>query len=123
MHELSVAQSIIEIAEASASTQNCSSIQTIKIRLGEFTTIVPKALEFAFEVARRETLAENARLEIESIPMVTRCALCGTVNDPVREIRLLCPHCGLPLEIVSGEELQVEYIEVESESEGTEWIA
>lgn len=123
MHEISVAQSIIEIAEANARKHNCRRIQIIKIRLGEFTTIVPEALEFAFEVARRETLAEDATLEIESIPMVTRCALCGTVNDPVREIRLLCPHCGLPLEIVSGEELQVEYIEVDGEFERTEWIA
>lgn len=123
MHEISVAQSIIDIAETNARKQNCTHIQTIKIRLGEFTTIVPDALEFAFEVARRGTLAEDATLEIESVPMVTRCALCGRVSDPVRQICLLCPYCGLPLEIVSGEELQVEYIEVTSESERNEWIA
>jgi len=117
MHELSIAQSIVEIAEAKAREQNYGCIQTIKIRLGEFTTIVPEALEFAFEAARRETLAENARLEIERVPMVVRCVTCGSVTDPVREVCLICPYCGLPLEIVSGEELQVEYIEVESEAE------
>lgn len=123
MHEISVAQSIIDIAEANARKQNCRCIQTIKIRLGEFTTIVPEALEFAFEIARRGTLAEDATLEIESVPMVTRCALCGNVSNPVRQICLLCPKCGLPLEIVSGEELRVEYIEVKSECERNEWIA
>lgn len=116
MHELSIAKSIIEIAEAKAREENSRYIQAIKVRLGEFTTVVREALEFAFEVARRETLAENARLEIESVPMVVRCVACGSVSDPVREVCLICPHCGLPLEVVSGEELQVEYIEVESET-------
>jgi hydrogenase nickel incorporation protein HypA/HybF len=117
MHEISIAQSIIEIAEAQAREANSPCIQTIKIRLGEFTTIVPEALEFAFEVARRDTLAGNARLEIAIVPLVVRCAACGPVTDPVRALCLICPQCGLPLEIISGEELQVEYIEIESESE------
>ena len=113
MHEISIAQSIIEIAEAKAREVNSRSIQAIKIRLGEFTTVVREALEFAFEVARRETLAEKATLEIESVPMVVRCVVCGPVTNPMREVCLICPQCGLPLEVVSGEELQVEYIEVE----------
>jgi len=117
MHEISIAKSIIEIAEAKAREENSRCIQTIKIRLGEFTTVVREALEFAFEVARRETLAENARLEIENMPMVLRCVHCGRVNAPVRAVCLICPLCGLPLEIVSGEELQVEYIEIEREAE------
>jgi len=116
MHEISSAQSIIDIAEAKAREENSRSIQTIKIRLGEFTTIVREALEFAFEVARRETLAENARLDIERVPMALSCVLCGPVTDPVREICLICPQCGLPLKVVSGEELHVEYIEVDSVS-------
>jgi len=115
MHELSIAQSIIEIAEAKAREENSRCIQTIKIRLGEFTTVVREALEFAFEVARRDTLAETARLEIESAPMVVRCVMCGLVTEPAREVCLICPQCGLPLEVVSGEELQVEYIEVEDQ--------
>lgn len=117
MHEISVAQGIIEIAEAKAREANSQCIQTIKIRLGEFTTIVREALEFAFEVARRETLAENARLEIETVPMVVRCVTCGPVTDPVRSVCLICPQCGLPLEIIAGEELQVEYIEIEPKVE------
>ena len=117
MHEISIAQSIIEIAEAKAREQNSRCIQVIKIRLGEFTTVVREALEFAFEVARQETMAENARLEIETVPMVVRCVACGPVTDPVREVCLICSACGLPLEVVAGEELQVEYIEVESVAE------
>ena len=116
MHEISIANSIIEIAEAKAREQNSGRIQVIRIRLGEFTTVVREALEFAFEVARRKTLAESAQLEIEIVPMTVRCVTCGCVKDPVRSVCLICPRCGLPLEVVSGEELQVDYIEVESAS-------
>jgi hydrogenase nickel incorporation protein HypA/HybF len=123
MHELSIAQSLIDIAENTARVENCGRIQAIKIRLGEFTTIVREALEFAFEIARIGTMAENARLQIESIPMEVECVLCGPGVVPLRAICLLCPRCGLPVKIVSGEELQVEYVDFESKTEGVAWNA
>lgn len=113
MHEISIALSIIEIAESKAREQNSRCIQTIKIRLGEFTAVVKEALEVAFEVARQGTLAENARLEIEKVPMIVRCVTCGPIANPMRSVCLVCSQCGLPLEIISGAELQVEYIEIE----------
>lgn len=123
MHEISIAESIIAIAEAAARKQKALSIQGIKIRLGEFTTIARVALEFAFEIARQDTLATDARLEIEIVAMVVHCVLCGQVDEPVREVCLICPQCGFPLKIVSGEELQVEYIEVEPQAERESWNA
>jgi hydrogenase nickel incorporation protein HypA/HybF len=84
---------------------------------------VREALEFAFEVARRGTLAENASLEIEAVPMAVECLVCGAVTESVQAVCLICPQCGLPLQIVSGEELQLEYIEIEFDSEGLQWIA
>jgi hydrogenase nickel incorporation protein HypA/HybF len=121
MHEISIAEGIIDIAEAKAREQKSLCIQVIKIRLGEFTTIAREALEFAFEVARQGTLAADSRLEIESVPMVVHCVLCGAIENPVRQVCLICPQCGLPLTIISGEELQVEYIEVESQAERESW--
>ena len=121
MHEISIAESIIQIAEAKAREQGARSIQVIKLRLGEFTTIVPEALEFAFEIARQGTLAEFARLEIEIVPMVVRCVVCERDTKPMNGIRLTCTECGFPMEIVSGEELQIEYIEIETEEERLQW--
>jgi hydrogenase nickel incorporation protein HypA/HybF len=113
MHELSIAESIIELSLEKAREQNACSIQKVKVRLGEFTTIAREALEFAFEVARKGTLAANAQLEIEIVPMVTRCVSCGPVKDFAREVRLICTRCGLPLEVVAGAELQLEYVDLE----------
>ncbi len=113
MHELSIAQDIIELAEAKARERNSPAIQKIKVRLGEFTTVAKEALEFAFEAARTGTLAAGAELEIEIVPMLTRCVSCGSVCDPVHEVCLICSRCGLPLEVVAGGDLQLEYIDLE----------
>ncbi len=121
MHEISIAESIVQIAEAKAREQNARSIQVIKLRLGTFTTIVPEALQFAFEICRDGTLSRNARLEIETVQMVVRCVVCEASTRPVRGVCLICERCGFPLEIVCGEELQIEYIEVDSEKEGALW--
>ena len=121
MHEISIAISIVDIAEASARKQGACSIQLIKLRLGEFTTIVQEALEFAFEIARQDTMAAHATLAIETVPMIVQCLSCGVIPNPVRDIILSCPHCGLPLKIIAGEEIQLEYIEVETEP--IAWIA
>ena len=113
--------SISQIAEAKAREQNARSIQVIKLRLGTFTTIVPEALQFAFEIVRQGTLSRAARLDIEIVPMVVRCVVCEASTQPVRGVCLICGQCGFPLEIVSGEELQIDYIEVDSEKEGAQW--
>jgi hydrogenase nickel incorporation protein HypA/HybF len=113
MHELSLVMSIIEISEATAREHRAGSIRSIKLRLGEFTSVVREALVFSFEVARQGTLAAHATLEIEDVPLVTRCGSCGSTARPSGDICLLCPGCGVPLEVISGEELQVEYIELD----------
>jgi hydrogenase nickel incorporation protein HypA/HybF len=121
MHEISIVESILDIAEAKARDQDSSSIRVIKIRLGEFTTIVREALEFSFDIARQGTLAEHAILEIEIVPMVIECVVCNAVTRPERTLHLICAQCGFPLKVVSGEELEVEYIELETETERLAW--
>lgn len=121
MHEISIAESILQIAETNAREQGARSIQVIKLRLGTFTTIVAESLQFAFEIARQGTLAQDARLEIEVVPMVVRCVVCRVSRQPSGGIRLVCEQCGFPLEIVSGEELRIEYIEVDFAEEGSLW--
>ncbi len=121
MHEISIAESIIQIAESKANQQNARSVQIIKLRLGTFTTIVAESLQFAFEVARQGTLSHRARLEIEIVPMVVRCVVCEESIQHLQGICLICQVCGFPLEIVSGEELQIEYIEVDLGEEKSPW--
>ena len=113
MHEISIIESILEVAEEKAREVNSPSIKVIKLRLGQFTNIARESLEFAFEVARLGTLAECARLEIEVVPMVLHCVVCNSRAQPTRAISLICAQCGFPLKIISGKELQIEFIQNE----------
>jgi hydrogenase nickel incorporation protein HypA/HybF len=112
MHELSIAESIIDLAVEEAKKRNSPAVVTIKLRLGEFTGVVREALEFGFEVARRGTLAEAATLEIEVVPLKTRCSQCNLVARPIDDFSMLCAACGNWVEIISGREMQVEYLEL-----------
>jgi hydrogenase nickel incorporation protein HypA/HybF len=94
MHELSLAQAVIEIAEAEAKKHSAPAVATVKLRLGEFAGVVREALEFGFEFARRGTAVEGARLEIETVPLKTRCPHCKTVGRPIEDFCLICPTCG-----------------------------
>jgi hydrogenase nickel incorporation protein HypA/HybF len=120
MHEISIAESIVGIAEARARDRDALSVRVIGIRLGEFTNIVREALEFAFEIAREGTMADRARLDIEVVRMRLFCVVCEAVTEPVRGVCLICAQCGFPLKIVAGEELQIEYIDVVTEEESFE---
>ena len=113
MHEISIIESILEVAEEKAREVNSPSIKVIKLRLGQFTAIAREALEFAFEVARMGTLAENARLEVEIVPMVFHCVVCDAETQPAGAMSFICQRCGFPLKIVSGKDLQIEYIEID----------
>ena len=112
MHELSLAQAVIEIAEAEAKKHSAPAVATVKLRLGEFAGVVREALEFGFEFARRGTAVEGARLEIETVPLKTRCPHCKTVGRPIEDFCLICPACGGAVEIISGREMEVEYVEL-----------
>jgi hydrogenase nickel incorporation protein HypA/HybF len=113
MHEICIIESILEVAEEKAREAKSPSITVIKLRLGQFTAIAREALEFAFEVARLGTLAEHARLEIEIVPMVLHCVVCDIGTEPTRAMSFICQHCGFPLKIVSGKDLEIEYIEID----------
>ncbi|MCC6587375.1 MAG: hydrogenase maturation nickel metallochaperone HypA [Bryobacterales bacterium] len=113
MHETAIALSIVEVAERYSRANGGLPIARIHLRVGAFTSIVPDALQFAFEAMRGGTLAENAVLDIEPVPLTCVCAGCGaTASPPVVDLVLVCPRCGGPLEILTGRELQVDYLDL-----------
>jgi hydrogenase nickel incorporation protein HypA/HybF len=116
VHELSIAESILDIAAEEAAANHAAAVTAIRIRLGDFAGVVREALEFAFEIARQGTVAASAALEIERVPLKTRCAGCGM--EATEDFCFVCLRCGAPLEILSGREMQVESVEL-AEEEGT----
>ncbi len=117
MHELSIAEGIVRIASKHATGRR---VRSVELRVGHLRQVVPSALEFAFELLARGTSLEGARLVIEEIPACGRCRACGA-ETTMFEFPLRCTGCGgLDLELVGGEELQVEALELEEEQMATE---
>ena len=73
-----------------------------------------EALDFAFEVAARDTAVEGAKVVIEKKPVVVHCPHCDQDQALETPQRFVCPVCRTPVsKIVSGRELNVDRIQLE----------
>jgi hydrogenase nickel incorporation protein HypA/HybF len=110
MHELAIAQAIVEIVERHAAGRR---IARVELRVGRLRQVVPSALHFGFELAARDTVADGAELEIVDVPAGGRCRSCGAEGD-LDAFPFACALCGATdVELTRGEELLVEAVEVE----------
>lgn len=113
MHEAAIVRSIIEIAEREARGQGATRIERIGVRIGAFRGVVAAALDFSFGVLRAGTLVADGRLEVETIPLRLGCAECGEYECAPGELSFSCRNCGGGVEIRSGRELEVVYLELD----------
>jgi hydrogenase nickel incorporation protein HypA/HybF len=114
MHELSIAEAVVGIVSRHAHGRR---VHRVNMRVGHLRQVVPSALEFAFEIAAAGGPVEGAVLAIEDVPVTGDCRVCGR-RSAMGEFPLRCPDCGgIDVEIVTGEELQVESLELEEKTE------
>ena len=114
MHELYLAQSILDIVQDYAAKQHFNKVNSVLLSFGRMSCIEPKSLQFAFEVQAKDTLAEKALLDFKILPAVIHCFSCG------RDLELdiyegTCPQCkGEEVMLVGGtEELQILEMDVD----------
>jgi hydrogenase nickel incorporation protein HypA/HybF len=114
MHELSVASALIDTALRHAEDRPVS---TVAVRVGALRQVVPESLRFYWEIVSRDTVCEGATLTLEEIALELACEDCGRRWSP--EIPAFrCPDChSVAVTALAGEELDVEYIEVEEAEE------
>jgi len=113
MHEMSLAESVLQIIEESACTQNFQRVHTVVLEIGVLAAVEPDAMRFCFDAVTRGSIAEGARLEILNKPGEGWCADCGK-TVPLCEQFGLCPECGgAHIEITGGNEMRVKDLEVE----------
>ena len=110
MHELSIAQGVVDICQMHAEGRR---VLAVTLEIGALSGVVPEALEFCFEASTRGTLLEGARLDIDRVAATGLCRDCNRTL-PIDAYFDPCPICGSsPLELLSGEELRVKDLEVE----------
>lgn len=112
MHEMSICQGLINQVEVLANEHGANCVDLIVLSIGPLSGVEPELLNRAFSIARMETIAREAELEIETGPVVVECRSCGGTGE-VQVNRLLCPSCGdWKVNLVQGDELLLMRLEV-----------
>jgi hydrogenase nickel incorporation protein HypA/HybF len=108
MHELSVAGAVVDTAVKHAAGRR---VTVVTVRIGHLRQVVPDSLAFYWDFVTRDTVCEGAELEQVLVSARLRCGECAREWDP--EDALFRCVCGGPGQVVAGDELEVESIEVE----------
>jgi hydrogenase nickel incorporation protein HypA/HybF len=114
MHELSIAMSIVDLAQEEIRRRGEVRVTAVHIKVGALAGVVKDALLAAYEMACEDTDLRGSQLVVEDVPVVLFCPHCRA-ERPVSSIQLFCcAECGTPSgEIVQGKELQMVALEIE----------
>jgi hydrogenase nickel incorporation protein HypA/HybF len=125
VHELAVAQALVEQVDAvidqhaanqdhDASSSDEWRASLIRVRIGPLAGVVPELLASAFPLAAAGRRMQNAELEFVHAPIRVHCQTCGAESEAAMN-RLLCGACGdWHTRIISGDELLLESVELET---------
>lgn len=124
MHELSMAQGIINAVLETAENNNATEVNKIYIEVGRLAMLNPEQLHFLLEVLVENTIAENAKIDISEIPVTISCPECGYEgiadlddSDHYAPV-IMCPKCeNLRISILDGRDCLVKNIVVEKPDE------
>ncbi|WP_028864776.1 hydrogenase maturation nickel metallochaperone HypA [Psychromonas aquimarina] len=114
MHELSIAESIIDMIEDNALRHNFKKVTKITLEIGVLAGIEKSALFFCFDAAAQNTLAEGAELLIQDKPAKGICQNCfqQVITSSWYEP---CRYCGqVGIEINEGEQMTIKSLQVEN---------
>lgn len=113
MHETSLALGILDVVVEKCREAGGSTVDAVRLRIGKAAGVMPEALAFGFEAAKVGTIAENAKLEIESIPVSGVCLACAKEISTDEQYVFACPHCGAnTIEITQGREMEIVDMEI-----------
>ncbi len=112
MHELSLMQDTLILATQQARQAGGQRIHRVMMRVGALSGVVSEALVFAFDVLKTDSIAADATLEIEPVPVVCYCAECGQEFTPP-DLICECPRChNISTDLRSGREVELTSLEV-----------
>ena len=112
MHELSLCQGMLRQVRRLAAEHGAGAVDRIVLSVGALSGVEPPLLQRAFSIARLETIAAKAVLEIRTSPVRIRCRICEGESE-VEGYRLLCGHCqSWQVNVIAGEELLLLQVEL-----------
>ena len=113
MHEMSIAESVLQIIEDTARAEGCARVKVVWLEIGQLAGVEKESLRFCFDVVTRDGIARDARLEIIETAGQGWCLECAC-NVAVTARYEPCPNCGsFQIEVTGGDEMRVKELEVE----------
>jgi hydrogenase nickel incorporation protein HypA/HybF len=113
VHELSVAQSLLDLVAESVPTQRHLDVRVVRVKVGGLSGVIPESLEFCFDALTTDTPLSRARMEIERVPIRLSCASCQDSFE-TESPRFRCPGCGSSgVQMVAGSELDLTEVELD----------
>ncbi len=114
MHELSIAQSVLDAVGKELGSRPGAVLRTVGLRVGELAGVDDESLRFSWDCLTRDTAYQGVALEIENRAWQRHCPLCGLIFA-VFDAQTTCPQCGTQeTEHECGDELDIAYLEVET---------
>lgn len=115
MHELSIMKDVLQVALEYAEKNDVKKIKKIALSVGALATVVPDWAQMFFEYVAKGTVAEDAKIEIETIPARIRCRSCGAETEMnINNLLFACGKCdSKAIQLISGREFRITYLEVE----------
>jgi hydrogenase nickel incorporation protein HypA/HybF len=108
VHELAITESMVAaVAEQVGDT----SVRRVTLRIGRLSGVVADSVRFCFDLCAQGTPLEGATLEIVDVPGRTRCRTCGSEHE-LPDLIPLCPCGSADVDVVSGQDLVIERVEV-----------
>lgn len=113
MHEMSLAEGVLQLIEDAAKQQNFAVVKTVWLEIGQLSGVEVEAMKFCFDAVTRDSIAQNARLEIIALPGTGWCMACA-VTVPMSQVFGECPHCGgHQMQVTGGTEMRLKELEVD----------
>jgi hydrogenase nickel incorporation protein HypA/HybF len=113
MHELSIAQAVVEQVEEAARREGASRVTSVTLTVGQASGVEREALKMAFPAACDGTMARDARLVLDWVPARVYCRACDAEHDADFPF-FVCPVCGAAdIDVVAGRELMIRSIEMD----------
>ena len=113
MHELSIAMSIVEMAEEEADRRGAT-VSAVHLKLGALSGVVKEALLASYEMACANTVLAGSKLIVDEVPIVVFCPQCQATRGISSAQWICCPDCGTPSsDVVQGRELEVVALEIQ----------
>lgn len=115
MHELSITQSLLELAVQHAEAAGARRVTDLNLVIGDLASVLDECVQFYWDMISEGTLAAGSRLHFRRVPVRMSCQDCGATCD-LTEIESTCPRCGgTRLQVSSGDEFYLDSIDIEKE--------